>query len=745
LTKNRLRKAVEAIPSENANLDKLKVSMRYLFSIESFDEKLVEIAESFVKQASPFQLPVVTRLLRFLKTNTERDSDDTALFARFCTESAVIDQRVAELQLMRCNHVNFRECVGKMFGAGERVRQVLFEPSGAVKRKLVSLLTDPTIDADRFAQHVRLAQLVESDGVDEQTWSIVAVFFASLAHARRCEPTSTVNESFLIPWIGADMSLKQPLFTLDQQAVLEKLYASESAHIALASVCKATGGDGVHRPPSVVARDAGGVPHFVAESDATNVQENRRRLVFMSRCIADLRNSNVFSNSFALQCAGLKVELTMMLPMCESLFVNLLLADLDFGACSMSDAIDCVSLLIGIHTGDVSTVNARIGEALFGGGVREEVDAVLGELITKGKAPPPPLPSNVSRPPSSVRLTFDARLDLSDGYPLISCLGERFVVNRVQKYAGFVFKVLDVSECNKRIAAITELRIHEMLTRLAPQFVVPLLKHFEGNVSLPSMCRVPNPEFFESIVLVMEDVWPVELARPWTCDLQMGSALLGALVALHDLRVAHNDLTWQNVLRVGAEKRWVLCDFGLAHVVDLEGCAPMRRGIGTREYMAPEVVAGSAMCMTTSVDVFAAGVCLRELWGALGEQPFEQMDELVKWMCALKPNDRPSARMALQQWERVLAAKKVRDEQKETTASTTITKEAVVVVVEEEAKKSSESEREGSGGDRKRHRSAVAATSEKMLEKEQDQDQDQDQDQEKEKEKEKLNVNDVVE
>jgi hypothetical protein len=417
-----------------------------------------QMIDRMIKEAGPLQLPVVTRLLRCMKLRQDESCDDAEFFARFCIESAVIDQRVAELQLMRCNHVNFRECVGKMFGVVERARQVLFERSGAVKRKLVSLLIDPTIDADRFAQHVRLAQLVESDGVDEQTWSIVAVFFASLAHARRCESASTVNESFLIPWIGADMSLKQPLFTLDQQASLEKLYASESAHIALASVCKATGGDGVHRPPSVVARDAGGVPHFVAESDATNVQENRRRLVFMSRCIADLRNSNLFSNSFALQCAGLKVELTMMVPMCESLFVNLLLADLDFGACSMSDAIDYVSLLIGIHTGDVSTVNARIGEALFGGGVREEVDAVLSKMITQGKAPSPLLPSNVPRLPKMLRyrVRSDSPFDLSSGR-ILKDSGDRFIVT----HDGLIFKVIDVSTDSLRVAAMSEVRVHE--------------------------------------------------------------------------------------------------------------------------------------------------------------------------------------------------------------------------------------------------------------------------------------------
>jgi hypothetical protein len=135
-----------------------------------------QMIDRMIKEAGPLQLPVVTRLLRCMKLRQDESCDDAEFFARFCIESAVIDQRVAELQLMRCNHVNFRECVGKMFGVVERARQVLFERSGAVKRKLVSLLIDPTIDADRFAQHVRLAQLVESDGVDEQTWSIVAVF-----------------------------------------------------------------------------------------------------------------------------------------------------------------------------------------------------------------------------------------------------------------------------------------------------------------------------------------------------------------------------------------------------------------------------------------------------------------------------------------------------------------------------------------------------------------------------------------
>jgi hypothetical protein len=278
----RLKSVIEAIPDEDDFVEmKEKLIVAMATCENRLDEAAVRGLDDIVGKCAEFKFTAVVHLMRFMKSLSHVACDDADFFAQFCAESAVIDQRVAELQLTRCRNVAFRECVGKLFGAGERVRQVLVDTSvvaTAVKRKLVSLLTDPTIGADRFAQHVRLAQLTESDGVDERIWSIVMVFFVSLAHARRCGGASqsnlhpsTVNESFLIPWIGARMSLKQPLFTLDQQASLEKLYASESAHIALASVCKATGGDGVHRPPSVVARDAGGVPHFVAESDATNV------------------------------------------------------------------------------------------------------------------------------------------------------------------------------------------------------------------------------------------------------------------------------------------------------------------------------------------------------------------------------------------------------------------------------------------------------------------------------------------
>jgi hypothetical protein len=280
----------------------------------------------------------------------------------------------------------------------------------------------------------------------------------------------------------------------------------------------------------------------------------------MSRCIADLRNSNVFSNSFALQCAGLKVELTMMVPMCESLFVNLLLADLDFGACSMSDAIDCVSLLIGIHTGDVvdsERENWR-GTVWWRCGARRLM-RWLSKMITQGKAPSPLLPSNVPRLPIGLLLRVQPNIpfDLSR-CRILKRSSDRLVVSSFN-YVGVIFKVIDVSTDLRRVIAMSEVRVHEMLTRLAPQFVIHLLKHFEAEVVLPTYVE---PKIVKSVVLVMEEArgefWPMNPDH----DLKLGSALLGAVAALHDLGVAHNDVKWDNVL-LDSTWRWVLCDFGL--------------------------------------------------------------------------------------------------------------------------------------------------------------------------------------
>jgi serine/threonine protein kinase len=116
--------------------------------------------------------------------------------------------------------------------------------------------------------------------------------------------------------------------------------------------------------------------------------------------------------------------------------------------------------------------------------------------------------------------------------------------------------------------------------------VVPLLAHFEAKLRLPGWSSARK-----NLVLVMPageviDILSVREPRDMA---QCGGELLAALAALHELRVLHNDVKWGNTLRVGASRRVVLCDFGLSVIVDVEGSAPMRRGVEMPGYMAPEV------------------------------------------------------------------------------------------------------------------------------------------------------------
>jgi serine/threonine protein kinase len=131
---------------------------------------------------------------------------------------------------------------------------------------------------------------------------------------------------------------------------------------------------------------------------------------------------------------------------------------------------------------------------------------------------------------------------------------------------------------------------------------------------------------------------------------QCGDGLLAALAALHELRVLHNDVKWSNTLRVGAERRVVLCDFGFSTEVDVEGRAAMQIGMGTEGYMAPEVLKGWSENVTTAADVYSAGIALGKLTRA--HDQCAAMRTLVSRMCSSYSYMRPSAAAVLDVWRR---------------------------------------------------------------------------------------------
>jgi hypothetical protein len=373
------------------------------------------------------------RLVEFVKplfvNNAEPTSDE--LFAWYCAHCAVIDQRVVELQLKHCSDDALRESVSSLFERVALVRDLLINRSNnvaaAIKRKLDVLLKqqDECSDAMQFAERVRLTRLDESDDIDAIAWNDVCVCFGALARARRqAHPVNAID--ILMPLI---QGVSEAVFTAEQQDALVRFYGKLGA-----SACDTRARLGA------VARDGDHVPYLVADED-------RQRLVHVSRNVVDLRKalssavaateraSQWLDQSTALHCAGGSAELSLMAAVNESLFVNVRLFGVNLDSCSMAEAAECVTLMIGIRaTMNVTAMNERIGEALLGDGVRARLDATLstnaGTTITA--AVPPPAPSAV--PSARVWRQFGAR-DVTRG-EILTDRNERVVARAASGDVG---------------------------------------------------------------------------------------------------------------------------------------------------------------------------------------------------------------------------------------------------------------------------------------------------------------------
>ncbi|HEU4578203.1 MAG TPA: sigma 54-interacting transcriptional regulator, partial [Polyangiaceae bacterium] len=107
------------------------------------------------------------------------------------------------------------------------------------------------------------------------------------------------------------------------------------------------------------------------------------------------------------------------------------------------------------------------------------------------------------------------------------------------------------------------------------------------------------------------------------------------LAALHALGVLHGDFTPDNIL-VRRDGSGVLIDLG---------CARPRGRFseqlaGTPGFIAPELAAGGRA--EPSVDLYAAGRCLKQLFELAGQRPPRELAELAERLCAEQPEQRPS-------------------------------------------------------------------------------------------------------
>lgn len=157
------------------------------------------------------------------------------------------------------------------------------------------------------------------------------------------------------------------------------------------------------------------------------------------------------------------------------------------------------------------------------------------------------------------------------------------------------------------------------------------------------------------------------------------SPALAGLGAAHDAGILHRDLKPENIL-LADDGRIKLADFGLARAVSAH-TSPTQNLIGSVAYMSPELLArGNADARS---DIYAMGIILYEM--LVGSRPFAgtdpvqialqhandpvpapsatnprvpvEVDELVYWSTAKRPEDRPrDAHILREQTDDVLAA-----------------------------------------------------------------------------------------
>jgi len=88
--------------------------------------------------------------------------------------------------------------------------------------------------------------------------------------------------------------------------------------------------------------------------------------------------------------------------------------------------------------------------------------------------------------------------------------------------------------------------------------------------------------------------------------------LAGALEHIHSKGFIHRDIKPQNVLLSGADKKFKLTDFGIAHAEDMTRMTQAGDFIGTVRYMSPELLAAHRAGIDKRTDIYSLGVTLYE-------------------------------------------------------------------------------------------------------------------------------------
>jgi len=96
--------------------------------------------------------------------------------------------------------------------------------------------------------------------------------------------------------------------------------------------------------------------------------------------------------------------------------------------------------------------------------------------------------------------------------------------------------------------------------------------------------------------------------------LELARQLLRALREIHRQRVVHRDVKPGNVVFDSIRKGWVLCDFGIARVLDTPTLTQPGTAMGTREYLPPDQKEWADP--TPQLDLYAAAATIYEAYTA---------------------------------------------------------------------------------------------------------------------------------
>lgn len=225
------------------------------------------------------------------------------------------------------------------------------------------------------------------------------------------------------------------------------------------------------------------------------------------------------------------------------------------------------------------------------------------------------------------------------GWQLVGEIGQGAYGNVYEiKRIGYGFEehcAMKVMHIPQNAGDIDLMRIHGMnddaIVQTCNGYVFDVVKEYElmlGLKNVPNIVHVydyevirNNDELLWTLYIRMELLTPI--ARSLDCVkteaqiLKLAKDVCSALVACHKHNILHRDVKIQNIL-IDSDGDFRLGDFGVSRI--MEQTTQATAGVGSVDYMAPEVALGTEM-YGQQADIYSLGIVLYSLLN-MGRMPF---------------------------------------------------------------------------------------------------------------------------